>query len=392
MGYSDLDHNTNHVRISNSLKLEGNVWNARYNRIGAVSNPIASKDVVTVNYSASTCLNKRTGGSVGGSIDVTNHELLNVKTNNTQDTSAINTNALKKYVNKVLASCIQWSLMENSHYSVIIRSDKKSYFNTDNSLAGGRITRVYDQSRMSLDASANNDASAPIICGANERINGRYFAKFSGDQRFLSRMSSNSVGGGTPESVGYSWDGCHIFVVYRLTSLRGYNANLRSCVFSVDGQNGVRNYQPFLCFSSRGDTLLSGTFNDYIVIQDPSATTRWLSKVTSGRYQKHANPSVLNKWVIVSIHMDRNSTSPTSSHFYCNGVKLTSFRANISNPSMSDMVIGDISNRTSHIGFNGDIGYFNLMKGQALTEVEIKTYHYSLSQMFHVTTQDLDLS
>ena len=205
-------------------------------------------------------------------------------------------------------------------------------------------------------------------------------------------MSISSVGGGTPESIGYRWDGFHIFVVYRLTSLRGSNAPLRSCIFSADGQNGVRTHQPFLCFSSWGDTLLSGTFDNYIAIQDPSAKLPWQSKITSGRYQQHANLSVLNRWVIVSIHMDRNSTSPTSSHFYCNGVKLASFRANINNPSMSDMVMGDISNTTNHIGFNGNIGYFNLMKGKARTEVEIKTYHYSLSQMFSVTTQSLDLS
>ena len=125
------------------------------------------------------------GGNIGGSIDVTNHELFNVKTDNTQDTSAINTKALRKYVNTVLAPCIHWGLMENSHYSISIRFDKTSYFTTDNSIIAGCITGVIDQSRMGYSALANNDSSTPIICGVNERVNGRYFAKFSGNQRFL---------------------------------------------------------------------------------------------------------------------------------------------------------------------------------------------------------------
>ena len=249
---------------------------------------------------------------------------------------------------------------------------------------------------MGQGAYARDDSRAPIICTEKERINGRYFTTFNGSQRFLTRMSINQVAGGSPQSVGYVWDGFHIFVVYKMTSLNNPNANeapyWRSAAFGTDGQSGTTGYQPFLCFRSRGDTLLSGTYGDYFVIQDTSATTPWRGKVTSGTCQQHANPSVLNKWVIVSIHMDRNSTSPTSSHFYCNGVKLASFRAKINRPSASNVVIGDLNVSSNYAGFNGNIGYFNLMKGKALTEVEIKTYHYTLAQMFSVTTQSLDLS
>ena len=120
MGYSDMEHNTDHSNITDVIRLKGNAWNGQNKRISAITDPITSGDVMTLNCATLSYLNKLTGGSMGCPININGHELFNIRTNNTQDTSAINTKALKKYVNTTLASCILWEIVENSHYGISV--------------------------------------------------------------------------------------------------------------------------------------------------------------------------------------------------------------------------------------------------------------------------------
>ena len=90
--------------------------------------------------------------------------------------------------------------------------------------------------------------------------------------------------------------------------------------------------------------------------------------------------------------MDRQSTALDGLHVYCNGVKLASFRANITPMASNNIVIGDINSSSKIAPLTGDIGYFSMIKGTALSDEEIKTMHYALAKAFSITTQILDLS
>ena len=252
MGYSDLEHNTNHVNIFGSMKLEGNAWNARHKRISAVNDPIVPKDVVMLNYSRLSYLNKLMGGTMGGPINMNDQALYGLPHTTSNDTYAISYKAIHRYLMTLFVETIFWELYQRA--TSFYHFDRASSSQVTYDTTSRKVSKVFDQSLSGNDASQTTAARQPKVCPASGRINNRYFLEFSKTDR--TRLISD-INLNLPNAE----DKVTTHIVYYLKS-RNFKYWVSGGLF---GHNNA-GYDKFVGVTSSGNLVVSGTTGNYIVI------------------------------------------------------------------------------------------------------------------------------
>ena len=234
------------------------------------------------------------------------------------------------------------------------------------------VSDLFDQSLKENHATQTRKVNRPILCTKAEKINYRYYLKFTGNKRMLSNINLNP-GSGQADIV-------NVFIVYRLNSYTG-SYFVRNGLFGHD--NG--GFDKFVTFSPTGELVISGTPNQHIVI----GRKAFNGKNAIAPYQSKANAGELNKWICLSIHWDvpgGNNASET----WCNGKKLANFTARTSQGS-TKMTFGDL-NPSGIAGLKGDIAFYCLYKGENLTETNIKLHHQVLCKWYAVGHDPISLN
>ena len=392
MGYSDGSHHVVHDNLKQKYMptTNGN-WDAQKRKVVNLAQGTDNDDGITKLHAENAFISKWNGGSIQQSLDLQFHELFNLRTNNNFDTSGVNGKWVKKWIREQLSSTLLWEWDENIAHGSVYRGDSTLYFAIDSS--SRKLNTLYDQSRSGNDAVGYGTGTLgdtrPTVCSANQRINNRYYCSFNGSQKMHSQISINRLPSNTP---GYLYDAFSVTLVYKLHNLNNGDANWHSSLWGTDPIQG--GFKPFICFSIQSHLLISGTFGDYSVVNPASQNAQnWRNKIPIGFYQNRADPSVLNEWICLTVYYNRQSHTSFGSFVMCNGVKLGNFRAS-STQATNTISIGDLqSDRNTFIaGFDGDIAYFSMEKGEVLTEGQCKLNHYCLcKKMFHIPTQNLDL-
>ena len=125
----------------------------------------------------------------------------------------------------------------------------------------------------------------------------------------LSNINLNPASGGN--------DIVHVFILFRLKTHAGANANFRNGLFGHD--NG--GWDKFVSFAANTNNLIIAGAN-----KDGSESNSGFNiQVTSSHWKTNANASELNKWCCMSIHWDVPAGAKKSS-CWVNGKKVKSFQ------------------------------------------------------------------
>ena len=159
----------------------------------------------------------------------------------------------------------------------------------------------------------------------------------------------------------------HVFILFRLATHSGSNANFRNGLFGHDNAG----WDKFVAFNplASNSLIISGTTNQKI-------------EVGVNNWQTNANASELNKWCCLSIHWDVPAGAKNSS-CWVNGKKVKAFTARTSQGS-NRMTFGDLD-PNGIAGLNGDIQLFLLYKGWGMSELIIKAHHKMICERYGVT-------
>ena len=234
------------------------------------------------------------------------------------------------------------------------------------------MSQLFDQSLKENHSNQTKQSTKPILCTKAEKINYRYYLKFDGRKRMISKINLNP-GSGHDDIV-------NIFIVYRLNSYTGSNA-VRNGLFGHDDGG----WDKFVCFTSSGDLIVSGTTNNFVVIGSNSFN----NNQPIANYQSKAIAGEMNKWICLSIHWDVPGGN-NASEIWCNGKKLANFTARTSQGS-TNMTFGDL-NPSGVAGLKGDIAFYCLYKGENLTESSIKLHHNVLCKWYAVDNDPISFN
>ena len=180
----------------------------------------------------------------------------------------------------------------------------------------------------------------PVICTKSERINNRYFIKFTGSELMLSDIDLNPV--------AMMDDIVNIFIVYKLNSIpTHYWVN---GLFGHDDQG----YDKFIGLYTN-NLIISGTVNNFINIGSGAVN----GHQPHAPFKNKANASALNVWICLSVHWN---VASEKSFVYINGKYITEFNSRIS-PGSNKLTIGDLD-PSGISGMDGDIAVFLLYKGK----------------------------
>ena len=219
------------------------------------------------------------------------------------------------------------------------------------------ISTLLDQTLSGLNASQANSAVRPKLSTTKNAK--RFFFTFDGTKRMLSNIDLNPATGAN--------DIVHVFILFRLATHSGSNANFRNGLFGHDNAG----WDKFVAFNPLAS-------NSLII----SGTTNQKTEVGVNNWQTNANASELNKWCCMSIHWDVPAGAKNSS-CWVNGKKVKAFTARTSQGS-NRMTFGDLD-PNGIAGLNGDIQLFLLYKGWGMTELIIKAHHKMICERYGVT-------
>ena len=297
-------------------------------------------------------------------IDMHNRRIDNLKTICMTDSTsnlnfAINMNCLLNYSYVNLCQTMLWEQYQqaNAFYNFPRGgTDELIYDQTTR-----KISRLKDQSLSQDDAIQSDMLKQPVLCDKNERINNRYFIKFTGSELMLSDIDLNPAAG--------SDDIVNIFIVYKLNSIpTHYWVN---GLFGHDDQG----YDKFIGLYTN-NLIISGTVNNFINIG---------TGVVNG-YQPHApfknkaNAAALNVWICLSVHWNVLSQK---SFVYINGRLICEFTSRVS-PGSNKLTIGDLD-PSAISGMDGSIASFLLYKGKKMQTRDILLHHHVFcSQWFNI--------
>ena len=252
------------------------------------------------------------------------------------------------------ATYVDGYIKENAEclYSVE-RGTKEEVFLNSSTRA---ISSLFDQTLSGLNATQTTTAQQPKLSTTKNAK--RFFFTFDGSKRMLSNINLNPGGGN---------DIVHVFILFRLATHSGSNANFRNGLFGHD--NG--GWDKFVAFNPLAS-------NSLII----SGTTNQKTEVGANDWQTNANASELNKWCCMSIHWDVPAGAKNSS-CWVNGKKVKAFTARTSQGS-NRMTFGDLD-PNGIAGLNGDIQLFLVYKGWGMSELIIKAHHKMICERYGVT-------
>ena len=294
-------------------------------------------------------------------IDMHNRRIDNLKTICMTDSTsnlnyAINMNCLLNYSYVNLCQTLLWEQYQkaNAFYNFPRGGSNELIYDQTTR----KISRLKDQSLSQDDAIQSDMLKQPVLCDKNERVNNRYYIKFTGSELMLSDIDLNPASGAD--------DIVNIFIIYKISIFSGsYWTQLGVC------GHDDSNFDKFISYYNQ-NLLISGTTNDYILIGN--------NGTTKAKYKNKANASELNKWICLSIHWNL----PTdTSYVYINGQLITDFTSRTS-PGSTKLCIGDL-NPSSIAPFYGSIASFLLYKGKKMEIRDILLHHHVFcSQWFNI--------
>ena len=218
------------------------------------------------------------------------------------------------------------------------------------------ISTLFDQTLSGLNATQFTVARKPKLSTTKNAK--RFFFTFDGSKRMVSNINLNPATGAN--------DIVHVFILFRLKTHSGSNANFRNGLFGHD--NG--GWDKFVAFNplASNSLIISGTKNQKI-------------EVGGNDWQTKANASDLNKWCCLSIHWDVPAGANKSS-CWVNGKKVKNFTSRTSQGS-TQMTFGDLD-PNGIAGLNGDIQLFLLYKGWGMSDLLIKAHHKMICERYGV--------
>ena len=196
------------------------------------------------------------------------------------------------------------------------------------------ISKIYDKTLSSLDVAQTIVSRRPkLSTSKNAR---RYFITFDGNKRMIANVHLNTVAG--------KRDTIHAFILFRLNTFAGTNANLRNGLFGND--NG--GWDRMVIYSAQANNLVIGG-----AVKDKSEAYGGNNvQVKAADWKSKANATALGIWICLSVHWDVPGGFGASS-VWVNGKKVKSFQARAVSGERG-MSLGDVhSNGTA--GLNGDI-------------------------------------
>ena len=227
------------------------------------------------------------------------------------------------------------------------------------------ISKIYDKTLSSLDVAQTIVARRPkLSTSKNAR---RYFITFDGNKRMIANVHLNTVAG--------KRDTIHAFILFRLNTFAGTNANLRNGLFGND--NG--GWDRMVIYSTQANNLVIGG-----AVKDKSEAYGGNNvQVKAADWKSRANATALDKWICLSVHWD----VPGASSVWVNGKKVKSFQARAVSGERG-MSLGDVhSNGTA--GLNGDIQFFVLYKAQYMSDLIIKAHHKMICERYGVDHDEI---
>ena len=238
-------------------------------------------------------------------------------------------------------------------YSVERGTKEEIFYNSSTKA----ISTLFDQTLSGLNATQSTVARRPKLSTTKNAK--RFFFTFDGTKRMLSSIDLNPATGAN--------DIVHVFILFRLTTHAGSNANFRNGLFGHD--NG--GWDKFVSFNplSSNSLIISGTTNQKRV------------EVGGNDWKTKANASELNKWCCLSIHWDVPAGAKKSS-CWVNGKKVKNFTSRTSQGS-TQMTFGDLD-PNGLAGLKGDIQLFLLYKGWGMSDLIVKAHHKMICERFGV--------
>ena len=213
------------------------------------------------------------------------------------------------HIRKILSETLFWEM--NQYATSVYDFSTEPYVTMNQSRYVSKIT---DQALA--DNNANVDPTkpelSPLMCLKNERINNRYYLKFSPTSQSKSRMISNI----NLNSTDPNNDKVNVFIVYKIRTVSSSYWTANGLFGHDDG-----GFDKFVSFSNNGsgNLLISGSKNDWFHIGNHS----FKGFASRDRYKTKANAGEFHKWICLSVHWIDETLDASS--VWCNGEKLTSF-------------------------------------------------------------------
>ena len=221
-----------------------------------------------------------------------------------------------------------------------------------------QVSTLVDHTLSLVNANQATSARQPKLSKTKNAK--RFFLTFDGsDDRMVSSLDLNN-------------DKVHVFILYRIKTFNGTNANFRNGLFGHD--NG--GWDKFLAFQPNETMIISGV--------EPGASSVYGGNnvtVDSSEWQTKADASALNKWICLSLHWDVGAGSNGSS-CWVNVKKIKTFQAK-SSVGSNQMTFGDLD-PNGIAGFNGDIQLFLVYKGREMSDRLIRAHHKMICERFEV--------
>ena len=291
-------------------------------------------------------------------IDMNNHVLTNVPyPTNAADAATkqyVDVSGIFSILNNAVGTYIDGFIKENAECLYLVEKGAKDEVIMTPTRT---ISTLFDRTLSGLNATQSTVARRPKLSTAKNAK--RYFLTFDGtDDRMVSNIDLNPAAGAD--------DIVHVFILFRLKTHAGSNANFRNGLFGHD--NG--GWDKFVCFNplNSNNLVISGTKNQKIEV----GFNDWKTK---------ANATALTKWCCMSIHWDVPAGANKSS-CWVNGKKVKSFSTRLSTGS-TQMTFGDLD-PSGVAGLNGDIQLFLVYKGFGMSETIIKAHHKMICERYEV--------
>ena len=278
----------------------------------------------------------------------------------------VDTAGIYSILSLATATYVDGYIKENAEcmYSVERGTKEEVVFNS----SSRQISALFDQTLSGLNSSQSTTALQPKL--STTKNSKRFFFEFDGSKRMLSNIDLNPPSGGQ--------DLVHVFILFRLSTHAGSNANFRNGLFGHD--NG--GWDKFVSFAANTNNLIiAGTQKD-----GSESNGGFNIQVTSSHWLAKANASELNKWCCLSVHWDVPAGAGNSS-CWVNGKKVKTFEARTSAGS-NQMTFGDLD-PSGIAGLNGDIQLFILYKGYGMAELIIKAHHKMICERYGVDHDEI---
>ena len=223
-----------------------------------------------------------------------------------------------------------------------------------------RVSILYDKSNQESNATQTDNIKKPTVCTKQEKINGRYYLKFNGNQSMISQANLNS-------------DGVNIFCVFKLNQLsNGWDGSL----FGHDNSG----FDKFVSYRDK-NFVISGASGDAVYIGDSQSV---LSFTQLTDYENN-NLNQLNTWHCISVHYDNISNPNTEkSSIYHNKKLIGRFTSNKNSVGSNTTVFGGLNPNNIIGNLNGAIAFFGIYLDYMLDEKTIEDHHTILMNRYGI--------